>query len=125
TFSDLVSCREGTCRLGVEDLKPIDDIAVVPGHVIRPLNLDTQVVLLDALRIFDERNRAGPRPSNGSPDEGVLDIGGESAATRSRPVPTPAQGLAAIPEEARTRLQVVTADKQTAEGLAQALPEVT
>jgi len=125
TVYDLVSWKEGTFHFALDDLKPIDDIAVVPGDVIRRLNLDTQVVLLDALRIFDERNRAGPRPSNGSPDEGVLDIGGESAATRSRPVPTPAQGLAAIPEEARTRLQVVTADKQTAEGLAQALPEVT
>jgi len=125
TVYDLVSWKEGTFHFALDDLKPIDDIAVVPGDVIRRLNLDTQVVLLDALRIFDERNRAGPRPSNGSPDEGVLDIGGESAATRSRPVPTPAQGLAAIAEEARTRLQVVTTDKQTAAGLAQALPEVT
>jgi len=130
TVYDLVSWKEGTFHFALDDLKPIDDIAVVPGDVIRRLNLDTQMVLLDALRIFDERNRAGPGPSNGSPHEGVLEAGGESAvaatpASRARPVPTPAQGLMAIAEEARTRLQVVSTDKQTAESLAQALPEVT
>lgn len=130
TVYDLVSWKEGTFHFALDDLKPIDDIAVVPGDVIRRLNLDTQMVLLDALRIFDERNRAGPRPSNGSPDEGVLEIGGESAvaaapAPRARPAPTPAHGLTAIAEEARTRLQVVSNDKQTAESLTQALPEVT
>jgi hypothetical protein len=129
TVYDLVSWKEGTFHFALDDLKPIDDIAVVPGDVIRRLNLDTQMVLLDALRIFDERNRAGPGPSNGSPDEGVLDIGGESAvaatASRARPVSTPAHGLTAIAEEARTRLQVVSSDKQTADSMAQALPEVT
>ena len=130
TVYDLVSWKEGTFHFALDDLKPIDDIAVVPGDVIRRLNLDTQMVLLDALRIFDERNRAGPGPSNGSPHEGVLEAGGESAvaatpASRARPVPTPAHGLMAIAEEARTRLQVVSTDKQTAESLAQALPEVT
>jgi hypothetical protein len=130
TVYDLVSWKEGTFHFALDDLKPIDDIAVVPGDVIRRLNLDTQMVLLDALRIFDERNRAGPGPSNGSPAEGVPEIGGESAvaaapASRARPVPTPAHGLTAIAEEARTRLQVVSIDKQTAESLAQALPEVT
>ncbi|HXL39754.1 MAG TPA: DUF4388 domain-containing protein [Myxococcales bacterium] len=128
TVYDLVSWKEGTFHFALDDLKPIDDIAVVPGDVIRRLNLDTQMVLLDALRIFDERNRAGPGPSNGSPNE--LEIGGESAAaatpaSRARPAPTPAHGLTAIAEEARTRLQVVSSDKQTWEGLAQALPEVT
>ena len=130
TVYDLVSWKEGTFHFALDDLKPIDDIAVVPGDVIRRLNLDTQMVLLDALRIFDERNRAGPGPSNGSPHEGVLEAGGESAvaatpASRARPVPTPAHGLTAIAEEARTRLQVVSTDKHTAESLAQALPEVT
>jgi hypothetical protein len=128
TVYDLVSWKEGTFHFALDDLKPIDDIAVVPGDVIRRLNLDTQMVLLDALRIFDERNRAGPGPSNGSPAEGVPEIAGESAAapaSRARPVPTPAHGLTAIAEEARTRLQVVSIDKQTAESLAQALPEVT
>jgi hypothetical protein len=127
TVYDLVSWKEGTFHFALDDLKPIDDIAVVPGDVIRRLNLDTQVVLLDALRIFDERNRAGP--SNGSPDEGVLEVGGESAVAATpvsrAPVPTPAHGLTAIAEEARTRLQVVSSDKQTADSLAQALPEVT
>src|SRR2546427_2016670 len=127
TVYDLVTWNQGTFHFALDDLKPIDDIAVVPGDVIRRLNLDTQMVLLDALRIFDERNRAGPGPSNGSPDEGVLEIGGESAvaasASRARPVPTPAHGLTAIAEGARTRLQVVSSDKQTADSLAQALPE--
>src|ERR1700730_14300012 len=57
TVYDLVTWTQGTFQFALDDLKPIDDIAVFPGDVVRHLNLDTQMVLLDALRIFDERNR--------------------------------------------------------------------
>src|SRR5207253_2138352 len=120
TVYDLVTWNQGTFHFALDDLKPIDDIAVVPGDVIRHLNLDTQMVLLDALRIFDERNRDAER-----------------AKPKTSPVPTPALGVAPIkpptqkitpvtpPVERRVRLQVVSADRQIAEKLAQALPEAT
>ena len=148
TVYDLVTWTQGTFHFALDDLKPIDDIAVFPGDVIRHLNLDTQMVLLDALRIFDERNR--------------------DAALRGGPVPTPAAGMTPVtsPQKApartaapaangppqqqqhqqpapaapshqhgqsyattatdavadRMRLQVVSADRQLAEKIAQAMP---
>src|SRR5438874_6230788 len=100
TVYDLVTWNQGTFQFALDDLKPIDDIAVVPGDVIRHLNLDTQMVLLDALRIFDERNRDAER-----------------AKPKTSPVSTPALGVAPIkpstqkitpvtpPVERRVRLQ--------------------
>ncbi|GAC1341834.1 MAG: hypothetical protein NVSMB23_13930 [Myxococcales bacterium] len=71
TVYDLVTWTQGTFQFALDDLKPIDDIAVFPGDIVRHLNLDTQMVLLDALRIFDERNRdaaAGdPAPAKEEP----------------------------------------------------------
>src|SRR3954454_4372571 len=68
TVYNLVTWTHGTFHFALDDLKPIDDIALVPGEVIRHLNLDTQMVLLDALRIFDERNRdAALTPAGGTP----------------------------------------------------------
>jgi len=125
TVYDLVTWNQGTFHFALDDLKPIDDIAVIPGDVIRHLNLDTQMVLLDALRIFDERNR-GKVPQNGEP-----------AAASAQPAPPattgapgrsaqmPPIGVTLLPEEARTRLQVVSGDREIADRLAQALPEIT
>src|SRR5437762_11123037 len=82
TVYDLVTWSHGTFHFALDDLKPIDDIAVVPGDVIRHLNLDTQMVLLDALRIFDERNRdASLKP----PTQPVM-----------RNAPTPAHGVSKV-----------------------------
>src|SRR6184192_4269940 len=101
TVYDLVTWNQGTFHFALDDLKPIDDIAVVPGDVIRHLNLDTQMVLLDALRIFDERNR-GNVPHNGGP-----------AADPARPAPPatpraparsaaiPPVGVKLLPDEGR------------------------
>jgi hypothetical protein len=125
TVYDLVTWNQGTFHFALDDLKPIDDIAVIPGDVIRHLNLDTQMVLLDALRIFDERNR-GKVPQNGEP-----------AAASAQPAPPattgapgrsaqmPPIGVTLLAEEARTRLQVVSGDREIADRLAQALPEIT
>jgi len=126
TVYDLVTWNQGTFHFALDDLKPIDDIALVPGDVIRPLNLDTQMVLLDALRIFDERNRDGKQPTNGSPAPGASTPGTPPMpAAVERSTATPAQGISAIAEGGRTRLQVVSNDKQLADKLTQALPEVT
>ena len=83
TVYELVTWSQGTFHFALDDLKPIDDIAVVPGGMPRNLNLDTQMVLLDALRIFDERNRAGQGNGTPTPAAGVPVLGsGNGAAPR-------------------------------------------
>jgi hypothetical protein len=124
TVYDLVTWNQGTFHFALDDLKPIDDIAVIPGDVIRHLNLDTQMVLLDALRIFDERNRGGG-PRTGGP---ALDPALQAPATpaaQGRSPSTPATGVSLLPEEARTRLQVVSGDRELADRLAKALADIT
>lgn len=114
TVYELVSWTHGTFAFALDDLRPIDDIAVFPGDVIRHLNLDTQMVLLDALRIFDERNKKPAAPP--TPAQGVAKVAPQSA-------PTPAHGVQAVPLGHKIRLQVVSADRQIAEKLAQAVHE--
>src|SRR5437764_9882155 len=104
TVYDLVTWNQGTFHFALDDLKPIDCIAVIPGDVLRHLNLDAQMVLLDALRIFDDRTR-GRGPNNGGP-----------AADHARPAPPatpraparsaaiPPVGVKLLPDEGRTRL---------------------
>src|SRR5437016_4352967 len=122
TVYDLVTWNQGTFHFALDDLKPIDDIAVIPGDVIRHLNLDTQMVLIDALRIFDERNR-GNVPHNGGPAADPARPAPPGAPGRS--APTPPIGVILLPVEARTRLQVVSGDREITDRLAQALPEIT
>jgi len=127
TVYELVSWNQGTFQFNLDDLQPIDDLALVPGDVIRHLNLDTQIVLLDALRIFDERNLRGK-------DSAATPAGGIPIAPRpvahvtppgSRlPIATPANGLAAVEEAPRTRLQIVSNDRQLTAQMAQELPEL-
>jgi hypothetical protein len=136
TVYDLVTWTHGTFHFALDDLKPIDDIAVFPGDVIRHLNLDTQMVLLDALRIFDEKNRdAGviQTSSGGVPIDVTLPKPLARPGTGSlsaKSLPTPAAGTAKVEgadlvEDAQVRLQVVSADKALADKLAQAVTDAT
>jgi len=59
TVYDLVTWKSGTFHFALDDLRPIDDVSVYPGDIVGRLHLDTQMVLLDALRLFDEKNRNG------------------------------------------------------------------
>jgi hypothetical protein len=63
----------GTFEFAVDDLRPVDDVALYPGDVIPDADINTQMVLLEAARIFDERSRLsdtahGERPAE--PHEG-------------------------------------------------------
>jgi hypothetical protein len=49
----------GTFEFAIDDLRPIDDIALYPSDVLPDADINTQMVLLEAARIFDERSR-GP-----------------------------------------------------------------
>ncbi len=57
TIYDLVAWSSGDFEFALNELRPVDDIAVYPGDVLPDINLNTQIVVLEALRIFDEKNR--------------------------------------------------------------------
>ncbi|HYZ89228.1 MAG TPA: DUF4388 domain-containing protein [Myxococcales bacterium] len=111
---ELVSWTHGTFEFALDDLKPVDDVSVFPSDLVSNLRVDTQAVLIDALRMFDERNRMQGGP------------GTSSFVAPAAPLPTPPAGTQAKdspPEEAepKLRLQVVSADRQLAERLAQTI----
>ena len=58
TIYELVTWAHGSFVFELDTLKPVDDVAVYPGDLIPDIDLNTQMVLLEAARIFDERNRA-------------------------------------------------------------------
>jgi len=112
TIYELVTWTSGTFEFALDDLKPIDDVSVLPADVVSHLRLDTQAVLIDALRVFDDRNRLqdGPGPT--------------SFVAPAAPLPaTPQAGgpprHLLAEDEHKPRLQVVSADKQLADKLAQ------
>jgi hypothetical protein len=55
--SEVMVWDTGTFEFAIDDLRPIDDIALYPSDVLPDTDINTQMVLLEAARIFDERNR--------------------------------------------------------------------
>ena len=58
TVYELVTWNQGRFEFALDELRPVDDIAVYPGDILPDIHLNTQMVVLEALRIFDEKNRA-------------------------------------------------------------------
>ncbi|MEP7011886.1 MAG: DUF4388 domain-containing protein [Acidobacteriota bacterium] len=66
----------GTFDFAIDDLRPIDDIAIYPSDVLPDGDINTQMVLLEAARIFDERSRESlSHPPGVSTGSGALPIG--------------------------------------------------
>ena len=59
TINEVVQWDDGRFEFVVDDLRPVDDISLYPGDVLEDSDLNTQMVLMEAARIFDERNRRG------------------------------------------------------------------
>ncbi|MEM8996750.1 MAG: DUF4388 domain-containing protein [Acidobacteriota bacterium] len=57
TIYELVTWATGSFEFALDELKPIEDIAMYPGDVIPKLDLNTQMVLLEASRIMDEARK--------------------------------------------------------------------
>ena len=57
TVYRLVTWRQGGFEFAIDELRPVDDIGVYPGDILPDINLNTQMLVLEALRIFDEKNR--------------------------------------------------------------------
>lgn len=144
--SEVMVWDTGTFEFAIDDLRPIDDIALYPSDVLPDADINTQMVLLEAARIFDERNRdnavtgnAGAAPA-GSEARPASSSGGAYDGDSTHPalLDTAATGTAiamavAEPEELDStfsgpkhaaellRLQVVSEDVPFAEKLAEAL----
>jgi hypothetical protein len=111
---EIVSWTTGTFDFALDDLKPVDDVSVFPSDLVGNLRVDTQAVLVDALRMFDERNRVQGGP------------GTTSFVAPAAPLPTPAGGaqeadLASSESEPKLRLQIVSPDRQLVERLSQTI----
>jgi hypothetical protein len=131
TISELVGWDRGSFEFVVDDHHPVDDIALYPGDVLPDADINTQMVLLEAARIFDERNR----DSAGAADD-THPSGPTLAADAAAEAATGAgEGGAAVstlaePEAAWTeaeeigvhRLQIVSSDAALVAALDQALP---
>lgn len=59
TIVEMLRNLRGTFALDVERFEVSDEFRYFPEHLQQDLNLNTQMVLMDALRLFDERNRDG------------------------------------------------------------------
>ncbi len=57
---EILRWEDGTFDFAVDDLEPVDDIMLRPGEVLPEGHLNTQMVMLEAARIFDERSRVEP-----------------------------------------------------------------
>jgi hypothetical protein len=134
--SEVMVWDTGSFDFAIDDLRPIDDIALYPSDVLPDADINTQMVLLEAARIFDERNRdrdetrslSEPRRGGGS-----FEDGDSTHPTLLRPA-LAAAGAEAVADEddldfqagpklaaEQLRLQVVSSDIPFAESLAEAL----
>ncbi|MEM7583879.1 MAG: DUF4388 domain-containing protein [Acidobacteriota bacterium] len=151
---ELVTWSTGSFEFALDELKPIDDIAMYPGDVIPKLDLNTQMVLLEATRIMDEKNRGpaeleGARDSEPSveamaPEEIVQDSAdaiteGQRMLGESRSLSTVSDTLESIDvelplddgesfgelPEAHRRLQIVSPDRSIASEMSEIIrPEI-
>ncbi len=68
TIVEMVSWQKGTFTLDVDIVEINDEYKYIPEKLQQELNFDTQMVLLDALRIYDEKRAAGISPAEMSAD---------------------------------------------------------
>jgi hypothetical protein len=93
--SEVMVWDAGTFEFAIDDLRPIDDIALYPSDVLPDADINTQMVLLEAARIFDERNRGRAEALFEAPSHLAAGVPpGGVEARRSHAVPLVA-GLAA------------------------------
>lgn len=95
---ELAIWSRGEFEFTLDDLRPLDDAGLDPREIIPSIRLNTQMVLLEAMRLCDERNRS----DGGKAVESHLR--GRSAATmvsadpkngRAIPAPTPSEDRSA------------------------------
>jgi len=131
--SEVMVWEAGNFEFAIDDLRPIDDIALYPSDVLPDADINTQMVLLEAARIFDERNRDGTNPlgearhasgyaAGDSTHPTLLDSTGVALAVAE---PAGIELREGAPKHAAEllRLHVVSTDLPFGEKLAEALAE--
>lgn len=142
--SEVMVWDTGTFEFAIDDLRPIDDIALYPSDVLPDADINTQMVLLEAARIFDERNRDNAADPNSDtrpdlhhrPSSSSREFDGDSThpamtleSTQSRSTALAVADVddfglreaAPKPAAALLKLHIVSADVSFAEQLAEAL----
>jgi hypothetical protein len=135
--SEVMVWDTGNFEFAIDDLRPIDDIALYPSDVLPDADINTQMVLLEAARIFDERNRDNTNPVAEALHTPASSGGGYAAGDSTHPAileasPAASTALAVAepdldlregPKHAAEllRLHVVSEDVPFAEQLADAL----
>jgi DNA-binding NarL/FixJ family response regulator len=130
--SEVMVWDNGTFEFAIDDLRPIDDIALYPSDVLPDADINTQMVLLEAARIFDERNR--DREREGTAAHAEYEAGDTTNPTlimnpahRAAAAPAaggePGEEGAEAPSHAaeKLHLHVVSSDRAFAERLSDAL----
>ena len=73
TIFELVTWQQGRFHFEVDELHPVDEIGLAPGDLLDDLDLNTQMLLLEATRIFDERQQAETRSASVESPNPVLE----------------------------------------------------
>ena len=150
---ELVTWSTGSFEFALDELKPIDDIAMYPGDVIPKLDLNTQMVLLEATRIMDEKRRVKTEDGEAAAEEPSVPVSADSDSDsetetedpdgqwmlgESRSLGTVSETLGSLDvdipledekmgelPEAHRRLQIVSPDRQLSVRMAEIIrPEI-
>lgn len=117
TIFELVTWDRGRFHFEVDELDLLDDFAFEPRELLADLDLNTQMLLLEATRIFDERQNA-KRINRASRQER------RAVGRKTRTGPLPA--MPEVPETFEAlRCQVVTDDESLVPSLRVLLPDST
>lgn len=127
TIFNLVSWRHGYFQFEVDELHPSDDFGVSPEDLLENLDLNTQMLVLEATRLFDEGRRE-PAAAGPNDREAESELGGSAQdAPGQAPKPPPERdngrsARAATPAREAIRCQVVSADPEMLKTLSRRLP---
>jgi len=129
TIVEVLTWTRGTFSLDVDRISVSDEYRYFPEKLKKDIQLNTQSVLMDALRIYDERKRDGtltseamfgatPAPQTGPPGADIsdFDLGLDALDSLERKIPESFSGLGdREPDTPRTRLQRLLAGIPTEE----------
>lgn len=143
---ELVTWSSGSFEFALDHLQPSEDLALYPGDTAPKLDLNTQMVLLEAARVLDEARdhaargldpmepaRRRRRPIEVEPSQGAdepllgeeLALSAVSEAIEELDFEPEAEDADLLPVAAKRRLQVVSPDRDLAEALADIIqPEI-
>jgi hypothetical protein len=86
TIFDLVGWQDGSFRLLADEVRVDDEITFAPGDVLPEVEIDTQGILIEAVRLFDERGRGKGEPAGAAPAS-LRDPGGDKSANAAKAGP--------------------------------------